>query len=84
MEAEQDQNHRNSPEVKGLGGLLQYQEGSIVSRVLLKFRPPLGAQSPLREQVAEPCDSLGAADADCHLVRPLFARYVRHLQAAAC
>lgn len=36
MGAEQDQNQRNTPEVKRLGELLQYQEGSIVSRVLLK------------------------------------------------
>ena len=36
MKDEQDQNQKNLAEVKQLTGLLQYQEGSIVSRVLLK------------------------------------------------
>ena len=36
MQAEEDQNQGNIAEVKQLAELLQYQEGAIVSRVLLK------------------------------------------------
>ena len=36
MNNEQDQNHEVIAEVKQLGELLQYQDGAIVSRVLLK------------------------------------------------
>lgn len=36
MKAEPEENEESRAEVKQLGGLLQFQEGSIVSRVLMK------------------------------------------------